>query len=127
MRFFSGFSTWMSKLMLKLSQFPGLGFLAHYVETAKVMKLQFGDHVGDYEVYLDLGKGVARDVGVAPGRTGSSKSGSRVGGEGDDTDSIYDDYEYDENDLSTPNFRPGDDYPVSDDGHNYYDDDYQAR
>lgn len=125
MRFMPNFSTFISSFMLKLSQFPGLGFLQNYVQTAKSMKYRFGDHAEDYEVYLNLGQEVIGDARTAAG--GAPRKGNAAAGVGD-VDNVYDDYEYDEeNDASRNIYRPVDDYPVSDDTHSYYDDDYKSN
>ena len=125
MRFMPNFSTFISSFMLKLSQFPGLGFLQNYVQTAKSMKYRFGDHAEDYEVYLNLGQEVIGDARTAAG--GAPRKGNAAVG-GGDVDNVYDDYEFDEeNDASRSAYRPVDDYPVSDDTHSYYDDDYRSH
>jgi hypothetical protein len=125
MRKFIDLSSFVSKMMIKLSQVPGLGFLQNYVLSARAVRYQLGDQKEDYENYLNLGQNIMGDVKGAVGRPPREKN---AGGDGEDEDDVYDDYEYDEeNDASSSAYRPVDDYPVSDDKHAYYDDDYRSN
>lgn len=125
MKFISSLSTFTTNMMLKLAQFPGLGFLAVYVHSASSVKGQFGGKIEDYAVYLELGQQVIDDAKAGPG--GAKPKGSRGGSqaaEDVEVENIYDDFE--DGGESSGVYLPSDDYPRSDDRHSYFDDDYRA-
>jgi hypothetical protein len=120
MRIFSRLSSYVSGMMIKLGNLPGLGFLQNYVFAARAMKSKFGDHAEDYEIYLSAGQDVLDEANVG-GKKLRNSSDAAVSN--DETD-IYDDYEFGD---SSSAYHPVDDYPTTDEGHHYYDDDYRAN
>lgn len=119
MRIFSGLSSYVSRMMIRMGALPGLGFLQNYVFAARAMKSKFGDHVEDYEVFLTAGQDVIKEANLG----GNNSRSPDAPTEAADTD-VYDDYEWGDTSAA---YHPVDDYPTSDDRHHYYDDDYRAN
>ena len=94
------------------------------------MRTRFGQRKGDYEAYISHAKGAGGDIRDAVGTP--RRRGEQLDDEDEDyeDDYDYDDYEYDDDGDGEYAGRandPIDDYPVSDDDHTYYDDDYRSH